>query len=496
MPLSRSLVATLRVALVLAGAGLSATSGRAQADPSPIRWEPYETAGADGQPLRGDLGRLTLPERRGAPGAATIELAFVRFRSADPRPLSTIFFLVGGPGPSGIEHCVGPATGRFVRLLEHHDVVGVDYRGTGRSRPDLSDAPPFALELPLDRAVTADEVGAAWRVALERAVAHWRGAGVDPGAYTTAQIADDLDDLRAALGLPRVVLWGQSYGTHLGLAYLRRHGEHVERAVLFRVEGPDDTFKRPAAAQQGLERLAALVAADATLARALPDPLGTVRGLLARLAGQPAVVDLGQEGLPPSVTAGPFDLQRWLADSLGSLPALARLPADLLAMQQGDFSALAETAWFNRRDEVGSLMPWLVDCASGASAERRAGIARQAADPAHVLGDAANAPYPGVCAACPGLDLGEAFRGPLESDVPVLFASGELDTRTPPENVEALLPGFPRGVHLRVANAAHEPMEVMLPEFQEILRAFLRGEDVSSAELTLPPPRWAPIAGG
>ena len=47
------------------------------------------------------------------------------------------------------------------------------------------------------------------------------------GLYTTPIAADDLDDVRAALGYDRLDLVGVSYGTRAALVYLRRHGDHV-----------------------------------------------------------------------------------------------------------------------------------------------------------------------------------------------------------------------------------------------------------------------------
>ena len=57
------------------------------------------------------------------------------------------------------------------------------------------------------------------------AFSHLRRAssGVSPSGYTTVQSADDLEDLRRALGARKIDLWGISYGTHLAMAAMRRH---------------------------------------------------------------------------------------------------------------------------------------------------------------------------------------------------------------------------------------------------------------------------------
>ena len=54
-----------------------------------------------------------------------------------------------------------------------------------------------------------------------RCAAELRDKGIDLAAYNTEASADDLEDLRKALGAPKISLFGFSYGTHLALAAIR-----------------------------------------------------------------------------------------------------------------------------------------------------------------------------------------------------------------------------------------------------------------------------------
>lgn len=58
------------------------------------------------------------------------------------------------------------------------------------------------------------------------------GVPDDPGTYTFAQLTADLDELRAALGHQRVVLWGHSFGAVLAAEYAVAHPQRVDRMVL------------------------------------------------------------------------------------------------------------------------------------------------------------------------------------------------------------------------------------------------------------------------
>ena len=87
-----------------------------------------------------------------------------------------------------------------------------------------------------------------------------------------------------------------------------------------------------------------------------------------------------------------------------------------------------------------------------------------------LLGDAILAPfYPESCRPCVGCDLGDEYRAPFDSDVPVLFVSGSLDVRTPPANVDAIAPGFSRHAHVLVVNTGHDSRELMSGDYRDLV---------------------------
>ena len=472
----------------------TATLSAQEAEGAPsVRWEPYTARAAGGSPLEGRLGRIQVPENRSRPEGATIELAFVLYETEHPEPGPPIVFLAGGPGAPGIDLAAEAATDPRLDLLARHDVIGLDQRGTGLSRPNLAE-PEFTYELPLDRAVTRDELAAAFAGAVGRAVEYWSEQGVDLASYNSAESADDVDDLRRALGFDELVPWGTSYGSHLGLAYLRRHPEHAARAVLMKVEGPDHTFKLPSAVQRRLEHVSEIVAAHPELGEELPDLAGTVRELLEQLEEEPVTVVSSRGGQELRVAVGPLDLQILVANALGSTPSLSGLPFALWAMTQGEWRHVMGFVLQNRGGSIQSAMTVAMDCASGASRARLARIERERKDPAHLLGDALSAPfYPDTCAPCGDVDLGAGFRGPLRCDVPVLFVSGELDARTPPANVEELRAGFSDHAHVVVTNTGHDARELESEEYCALVRRFLAGEAVESGTIELPPVAFRPL---
>jgi pimeloyl-ACP methyl ester carboxylesterase len=104
-----------------------------------------------------------------------------------------------------------------------------------------------------------------------------------------------------------------------------------------------------------------------------------------------------------------------------------------------------------------------------------------------LLEDVMDLPFPYVCSAWGKPDLGAQFRSPITTDVPVLFVSGSLDGRTPPENVLDILPGFTRSQHVIVEGGTHSSSKlVSVPQVRALMAAFLRGEPVTDLSASIP----------
>jgi pimeloyl-ACP methyl ester carboxylesterase len=86
---------------------------------------------------------------------------------------------------------------------------------------------------------------------LPRATESLAAIDADPRFYTTSVAADDVDDVRAALGYEAINLYGTSYGGTLAQYYLRQHGDSVRVAVLDGATPVDvRVFERMAASSQ------------------------------------------------------------------------------------------------------------------------------------------------------------------------------------------------------------------------------------------------------
>jgi pimeloyl-ACP methyl ester carboxylesterase len=186
-----------------------------------------------------ECGYLTVPEDRADPDSPTIRLAVALFHhpDGDPEP-DPVVYLEGGPGGSALEF-IGLTFAELAKpvFAANRDLVVLDQRGVGLSEPAL-DCPEL---LELDRELLDWEVDGetvteqeANDLVLQTTIACGEALAqvADLSAYNTAANADDVNDLRLALGYDEVNLWGVSYGTHLALAVMRDHPEGLRSVVL------------------------------------------------------------------------------------------------------------------------------------------------------------------------------------------------------------------------------------------------------------------------
>ncbi len=456
--------------LALASGG--ETKSPTEVQPQRVSFEatPFETQ--DGRTVEAEVGTFTVVENRRERKERTIELAMVRFKSTNPKPGFPIVYLAGGPGGSGTGTARGSRFDLFLSMRQVADVIAFDQRGTGSSHtlPKCS----RAWDSPMDKPVTRAEMEASFREVTRFCAQEWRTNGVDLDAYNSEESADDLEDLRRALGVEKLNLWSISYGSHLAMAALRRHPDSFHRVILAGPEGPDHTVKLPSDSQRLLEEINARIRQKEDLRELFPDFLGDVARVLERLEKQPAKIPL-PEG--KEMVIGKFDVQMLAAGALGSPEYQAFLPLAFQAMAAGNFGPVAEYLVANRRGEV-RAMGAAMDAASGISKEREKRVRKEAR--ATLLSDAINFPWEAMREGIGVRDLGTTFRGPLITEVPTLFITGSLDGRTPVGNALDLLPGFRNGIHLEIEGAGHsDPLFLSHPKIEKTLVAFLQGKPVA-----------------
>jgi pimeloyl-ACP methyl ester carboxylesterase len=473
-------------------ASLAVTVAAQQRKVGDLSIKPYVFENQKHEKTDAEFGVLLVPENRRDPQSNLIELAFVRFKSTSKTPGAPIVYLAGGPGGSGIGTATGSRFPLFMAMREVGDVIAFDQRGTGYSKPNISC--PQRLDITLDLQPSREAWLKAARERSRECIFFWHDLQrVDLNAYNTNESADDLEDLRRALGANQISLWAISYGTHLALATIRRHPQSISRAILAGTEGPDHTYKLPSNIEKHLADLSEVVKADPQIGKEIPDFTGLMKSVFDKLEREPVVVEVTDplSKQPVKVTINKFVLQNFVANNIGTT-VTASFPALFYRAAHGDLRDLAQI-WLNQtRDELGSAMSFMMDCASGQTSARRERIKREA--PGTLLGDAMNDPFPDICDEWKAPDLGDDFRSIVRASVPVLFISGTLDARTPISNAEEYRAGFPNSTHLIIEGAVHsDPLFLSSPKIKDVMLEFMKGQQVSTTRITLQPMKFAPL---
>lgn len=449
-----------------------------------LKLEPVAFKLRDGSSLEAEQGSFEVPERRGNAASRTIRIGFVRFKSTNAYPGPPIVYLAGGPGGSGVDAARGPRQPIFLALRAVADVIALDQRGTGLSNA----VPPCTASAALDPTGGINEASltAYYRRTLTSCLATWRTAGVAVEGYDTLESADDLDDLRKALGAPKLQLWGISYGTHLALATMRRHPAAIDRVVLASAEGMAQTVKLPNAVDAALGRMAVV----ANAATGSGDLLATMRRVHARLDATPAALGVDGPAGPIRFTMDSFALRMLIGRIAKNPDGIGNLMGIYAAFQARQEQALAPMLYgmFFKDRLVMTGMPELMDLASGISRPRLRDVERQARTAE--AGRATNFPMPQLAAVAPDLVLNDDYRREIRSAIPTLLFSGDLDIRTPLEEQAVATAGLRRLTRVVVHNGGHDLLEAD-PRIPAMIAAFLKGEAVRETSLTLNPPKPA-----
>jgi len=409
--------------------------------------------------LYGTLGFKTsvlrVPLDYADPDGEQIAISIARLEAGDPaRRIGTIVYLPGGPGDPGVAELRDYAEFLFTDAVrERFDIVAFDARGNPAldlggnptdflepnvhcalegELPDIAGDPRTARDL-ADQARTRD------RVLADACAA---GSGEILPLLGTANVVQDIDRLREALGEDQLSFVGISYGTVTGQRYAERYPDHVRAMILdapvdLAVDGRAAARESAMTRQRLFDAFLAACAMDAACAIHNDGrPREAFDALVARLAAAP-LDGISAADLWTIVIVGllqPDQLDEQLAaiaagdtafsvalvqlfsepDRLGYATALNCLDRDLSAVTGDDLAALRaaapDFAWMAEVDDP--CPAWQLPAAPPAAPVRASG-----APPILVVGSTDDPATPYAWA--------EAVAGQLESGVLLTRVGGE-----------------------------------------------------------------------
>lgn len=431
---------------------------------------------SDGSTMPYEIGTLYVPENRAKPGSRLIGVGFARVKAAHPTKAPPIVLLAGGPGITMLDIVLDhdDAAKRRVKVWQGYaqiaDLVVIEQRGY-TLRGDLMTVKVPAASL--DKASTIDADVETMR-AMARA-AHSAYPKADLSGYSIGEMADDVDDLRKALGYDRMSLVAASFGSQWAFAVMKRHPGATARAVISSAEPLDYGYDIPSHVFSVMQRIAVEAEQDAALKPYMPEGglTGAIQSTLRRFEkGDVTVVVPGEKGAPQKIVLGLGDYQQALVNYAGDASAF---PSFVLSAYHGHYDDWARDSIGWRAAEDRSLINPLVNIGLDMSAERKRLLWTDPALP--IVGGWNFASYLATKGEWATPDPGDAFRHAVQDPTPILFVQGDWDASTPIENTFAMAPYFPNGRTIVVHRAQHGGTYQLLrsrPEVIAKVNAFLR----------------------
>jgi pimeloyl-ACP methyl ester carboxylesterase len=424
----------------------------------------------------GLCGSVTVPLDRSQPSGQKIDIKFVVFKHTDTKraPLGTIFVTSGGPGDSAINRRQDAYRQYlFAPLLSRRDLVLIDQRGVGQSG---------AIDCKQLQQDTT-EVGSYDAVASCASQ-----LGSSAFLYGSADVAADIEAVRAALGVEQFDFYGASGAGVDVQAYAARFPDRLRSAVLDspQVLSAEDPWVTSGAAQ-AVQAVRLVCLRSASCSAANRDPAGDVAWLARRLRRRP-LHGVGHDavGVARRVTVTEALFSNITGSDAAGYINQGDVAAAAAALRHGDPVPLlrlaAETAPsssggnadkatdFSRGDGVAR---WCVDQTfqwnNQASREERQAqfdAARSALPPDQfapfsvdgwVVGPPLGA-LPDTCIAWPAPTgpLAPAVPpGSVVAGVPALILTGDLDLNVPASESAQLTQMFPRSTLVNLAESGH-----------------------------------------
>jgi pimeloyl-ACP methyl ester carboxylesterase len=360
-----------------------------------------------------------------------------------------VFYLSGGPGQDVTQNEGGL---RAFWIRRERDIVLVSQRGTGGDNKlgCAAVANDDNIQVYLDPLFTVDVFRACYEELKKT---------YDLTKYSTCLAADDLNEVRLALGYEKINLIGGSYGTRMALVYMRQYPETIRTAILSGVA--PIAFKNPLfhapAIQEALQLLFAECANDPDCSAVFPDLEDEFRVVIQRLDEHPTDVTISH---PVSEEKVSVKLNREAfveatRTMMYTMDYNRQIPYLVHRAFEGDYEPFAQLGVEAERSirkilALGMLLS--VTCAEDLDRISEDEIVD--ATGGTYMGDGRVRRQKAVCEFWPRSILPDSYGDPVSVDVPVLLLSGTMDPVTPPRWGEEAASHLANSLHL-VMSGAH-----------------------------------------
>jgi pimeloyl-ACP methyl ester carboxylesterase len=423
-------------------------------------------------------------ENRRTKTGRKLPLKIVLIPAKHPHPgQGPIFYMAGGPGESATE---------LADLViswgdaDEHDVVLVDERGTGEGH--RLDCKSLKSEDDLEGYLTGP-----FDTATALACRDELSKKFDLSQYTTPNFADDIDEVRGAMGYDKININCGSFGTYAAQIYMRRHGDHVRSAYLASLVTLSERVPlyHAASAQAGLDQLFKDCEQDGACRAAYPRLREDFSAVINKVRQHPVSAFVQHPGTGARTMI--HLTERTFADCIRVM--MYRAPRDIPFFiekaEAGDFSPFAEAGLRANRGVYTGARDGLYYCITCNEFVSR--IKPDEIEPAtkdSYLGSWRVRDQMAACKEWPKTELPADYFEPFRLETPIVLVSGGDDSASPPKWGEEAKSFMPNAIHVVVPGGGHTPENACT---RSIRHEFFRtgttqGLDVSGIAKVQPPP--------
>lgn len=172
------------------------------------------------------FGTLVVKERRNSISPSRqigIPVIYIKPTQEDSNGLP-VFVFGGGPGESNLAN-----TMFFENVISKNPIVMIGYRGAdGNTRLDC----PCLLNAINDTSINEQNATDTYKSAIDSCINNWHSQIIDIQGYSISEMANDIEDVRLALGIDKFNVVAFSFGTMLTQMYEQLFPGHIVRNVM------------------------------------------------------------------------------------------------------------------------------------------------------------------------------------------------------------------------------------------------------------------------
>nr|WP_144214424.1 alpha/beta hydrolase [Shewanella donghaensis] len=377
----------------------------------------------DGLSEQMQCGSLELPENPAMPNGKTISIHYAVLPAIKPSfQKQAMFAIAGGPGQSAIENAAG-----FNRVLakvrQDRDILLVDQRGTGQSNIlACEDNTMSALSFNDDNIdITKDT-----QVCLD-------AIDADVSQYGSLTALTDFEAVRQHLGYEKLHIYGVSYGTRMAQLYMREYPQAIATVTLDGVVPMQQSvIAIGSAIDRGYDLLFKDCQQNSQCQQQFPELKQEFEQMDSALAKTPIITQTRDpqtdEIASFTLTRGKYNGAIRMALYMPNIRAL--IPHAIHQAAQGNYQPILGI-YALTTDSTGIALGMHASVVCGEDIHRITDEMRQQAQDSYM----SRTMLEGLEETCkvwsiPTVD--DSFSDAIESDIPTLLLSGELDPATPP----------------------------------------------------------------